>query len=232
MSQTAAFSNKTADRASPYVGRLADRLISSVNRNGVIIDNNSHALIEELFGFATEAEKQLLDQENMISRLEELCATDVLTGLTNRRGLDKFLEKAISRARRFGQHGIIGFFDLDGFKHINDGLGHGAGDAVLKHVASVLNKNIRGCDLAARYGGDEFVVVLDGTDLEFGKERLKRVQKIINDTPFSHDGMAITLHTSLGISTFGANSIFEDILATADRQMYLQKQTNSKVSRH
>ena len=91
-----------------------------------------------------------------------LVVTDSLTGLANRRQLRDNLDRAIALGRRTGDPVAVLLIDLDGFKEINDELGHAAGDAVLVHFASVLSRQVRGTDTAARLGGDEFAVVLTG----------------------------------------------------------------------
>lgn len=228
MTRSAILAEKLSKDYSPYVGRLAERLVNSSKRGKDIINDNSWNLIEEIFSFAVEAERQLVEQEDKISLLEELSSTDDLTGLANRRGLLDFLESSISRARRHGRRGIIGFFDLDWFKDINDTLSHQAGDEVLKHVANALSQNIRRCDLAARLGGDEFIVVLDGSEPDLGSERLKFIQNIINSSSLNYKGMPIPINISLGFSYFSASSDPLKSLNEADKSMYEQKQHSEK----
>ena len=232
MTHSAILAEKLTQNYSPYVARLAERLVNNSKKNDDVIDESSWSLIEEIFGFAIEAEKQLVDQEEKITFLEGLSSTDDLTGLANRRGLLEFLEDSIARSRRHGRRGIVGFFDLDWFKDINDTLGHQAGDDVLKHVANVLSANIRRCDMAARPGGDEFVVVLDGSELDLGTDRLKTIQKIINTTPFHNKGLPIDLNISLGFSYFSASSNPAAVLDEADKGMYNQKLSSTKKTAH
>lgn len=232
MTRSALLAEKLADNYSPYVGRLAERLVNCSQNNEDVINEGSWDLIEEIFGFAIEAERQLVEQEDKITFLEGLSSTDDLTGLANRRGLLEFLEDSISRSRRHARRGIVGFFDLDWFKDINDTLGHQAGDEVLIHVSNVLKQNIRRCDLASRLGGDEFVVVLDGSEIELGTERLKFIQNIINTATFNFKGMPIQLNISLGFSYFSASSVALTVLDEADNAMYGQKQRPPKKNAH
>lgn len=232
MTRAAFLADKLSDNHSPYVGRLAERLVNTSQRHKDLINDNSWELIQEVFGFAVEAERQLVDQEEKINYLESLSSTDDLTGLANRRGLLSFLSESIARARRHGRRGIVGFFDMDWFKDINDTLGHKAGDDVLKHVASVLSENIRRCDLASRPSGDEFVVVLDGSELELGADRLKIIQDVINNSPFKYKDMPVPLNISLGLSYFSASSDPLVVLDEADRSMYTQKQSSGKKTAH
>lgn len=232
MTRAALLAEKMLENNSPYVARLAERLVNTSQRNSDIINADSWELIQEIFGFAVEAERQLVDQEEKINYLESLSSTDDLTGLANRRGLLQFLGESISRARRHGRRGIIGFFDMDWFKDINDTMGHKTGDDVLKHVANVLKENIRRCDLAARPSGDEFIVVLDGSELDLGTERLKNIQSIINNAPFKHKDLPVPINISLGFSYFSASSDPLEVLDEADRSMYTQKQGNGKKTAH
>ena len=230
MNLNTAIADKLTKGHSPYVARLADRFAKSADTGVMEINDLSWHLIEEVFGFAAEAEAQLMEQEERIDHLEELCTTDELTRLSNRRGLEAFLDKAISRARRHGNRGIVGFFDLDWFKDINDRLGHKAGDLALAHVGGILAENIRGCDLAARSGGDEFVVVLDSAVPDMGIKRLETIASLINKTVFKYEGVPVRIHVSLGIATFSASSKPADVLAEADQAMYANKDGRKKNS--
>lgn len=207
----------------PTVDRLTHRLLLSAGRAGAEFDGESWALIEEVLALAAEAEQQITQQKKRIHHLESLSMTDELTGLPNLRGLKRFLTSAIANARRYDEYGVIGYIDLDGFKTINDEFGHAAGDRVLCHVANILKAKIRITDLAARIGGDEFVVALSRADWGNGAARLVDFQRAINADPVEIYGRRIAVRASLGLSPFGPSSSAKRILDYADEAMYADK---------
>ncbi|MEI6776345.1 MAG: GGDEF domain-containing protein [Chloroflexales bacterium] len=152
-------------------------------------------------------------------RLRELSVRDHLTNLFNFRYLEEMLEAEIQRAIR-QQHslGII-VLDVDHFKHINDALGHAAGDTVLRELGTFLTRNIRQSDIACRYGGDEFVILLPDTSQDAIKERAEQIRDGVRNLQLP---MPITI--SLGVATFphdGATG--EEIFKSADSALYRAK---------
>lgn len=211
----------------PEVNRLAHRLLLSAGREGAEFDGESWALIEEVLAFAAEAEQRITLQQNRILHLESLSITDELTGLANLRGLKRLLKNAIASARRHEEYGVIGYIDLDGFKAINDEFGHAAGDAILRHVAKILQSKIRVSDLAARIGGDEFAVVLDRAGWGRGARRLVDIQQAINDMPVEIGGTRVAVRASMGLAPFGPTTSIKQVLAQADEAMFADKRARS-----
>ena len=157
-------------------------------------------------------------------QLERLAMTDSLTGLANRLELQLALRHALSRAQRFGRHGAVVFVDLDGLKGINDRLGHEAGDELLRAQAERLRKLTRGIDVAARFGGDEFVVLLTEYDDPKGAEIFSR--KVISAlrAPIAARGESLAASASVGFAEFPLVSRDADaLLARADEAMYAAK---------
>jgi diguanylate cyclase (GGDEF)-like protein len=148
---------------------------------------------------------------------------DPLTGLPNRLALRERLGTAIERARRTRRPGAVLFCDLDGFKDVNDLLGHQAGDEVLTEVAHRLAAEIRAGDTVARLGGDEFIVLAeDITSVEVGvlAERIQRAVAV----PVSHDGHAVRVTVSIGIAELDDESAtVERVIGQADAAMYRAK---------
>ena len=103
--------------------------------------------------------------EQRLAYLETMVSSDELTGLLNRRGLMGAFARANASAKRGGSGGVIVVCDLDGFKKVNDQQGHAQGDEVLRQIGSILRRKIRKMDAAARFGGDEFALMLDGASL-------------------------------------------------------------------
>jgi diguanylate cyclase (GGDEF)-like protein/PAS domain S-box-containing protein len=155
--------------------------------------------------------------------------TDPLTGLANRRALERTLESALARAAARGRSTAVLVLDLDGFKAVNDSLGHAAGDAALREVARRLRRCVRERDLVARLGGDEFVVLLTDVGGSSGAavEACERVEAALSG-PIALDAGEAALSAAIGVATFpddGADAA--TLLAHADRAMYAAKAARS-----
>ncbi|MBV1856677.1 GGDEF domain-containing protein [Catellatospora tritici] len=134
--------------------------------------------------------------------LIDLATTDTLTGLPNRRALRASLGRNLDQARRADTALALIILDLDRFKKINDEHGHLAGDAVLRQVAQVLQREIRPTDLAARLGGEEFAVVLPDTDRDTAVAIAERLRAAVASTPAAHQGEVLTVTTSAGVVAY------------------------------
>jgi diguanylate cyclase (GGDEF)-like protein/PAS domain S-box-containing protein len=157
-------------------------------------------------------------------QLEHLAQHDTLTGLPNRHTFNDAIATALARARRTGTQVALLFLDVDGFKRINDTLGHAAGDDVLREFAQRLSGAVRRTDLVARLAGDEFVVILEGIH---AREECRFVaRKIIAAirAPFHAGDSAISVTTSIGIALGdGETSTAESLLKRADSALYAAK---------
>jgi diguanylate cyclase (GGDEF)-like protein len=147
---------------------------------------------------------------------------DPLTGLQNRKGLDT----ALARAAAAQGQGALVYADLDRFKSLNDTLGHPAGDAALVHFARILREQIRGGDVAARAGGEEFVVWLPDTGLDTGVRIAERIRVKLGTTPWAWQGRSWPLSASFGVSACPETSPTLDALyAQADAALYVAKRS-------
>lgn len=156
-------------------------------------------------------------------RLAYLSAHDPVTGLANRTALSEALERAVAAAQR-GTPASVVFLDLDGFKLVNDTLGHAAGDELLRHVARRLRATLRGSDLLARFGGDEFVVLLPGTTPQQAAAVADRLRAAVAACQVGAGGRAVGLDASAGIVGVDGSLPPAAILSRADAAMYAAKQ--------
>lgn len=158
----------------------------------------------------------------------ELAVTDGLTGLHNRRYLDNHMKLLIDRATARGRPLSVCITDIDRFKLVNDTYGHDAGDAVLREFASRVRSAVRGADLACRYGGEEFVLVMPDTPGEMAASVAERLRRIIEQEPFRIPGMDVFLSitASLGIaSALPEGDSPEALLKRADTALYEAKRS-------
>ena len=157
--------------------------------------------------------------------LRKCSDTDQLTGLFNRRRLDRELNINFDKFQNQSIPSSILMFDLDHLKVINDTLGHHAGDNVISAAADVCRSELRNTDVACRYGGDEFVVVLPNTNLEHAVRFANRFREHINTALSSYSNNGLSLSASIGVATALASDICrEQVLKRADQALYTAKE--------
>lgn len=157
--------------------------------------------------------------------LAKLAVTDTLTGLPNRRWLDDYLPGALARARSARKRVALLFIDLDNFKHINDTLGHAAGDELLRAAAICLKAAVRGSDHVVRIGGDEFTVVIENLERDADAELIASqvVKAFAQSTEFAR-WAAADVKASVGIALYPTHAVdAEQLLRHADEAMYAAK---------
>ena len=233
--------NNRTESATPGV-REDHRLVESVYRivNALRADPRfaaeplspaARAAVEEALVAAHAAERLLAEFARRTERLESLALTDPLTGLLNRRGFDREMERALATARRHRDVGVLIYIDLDGFKSINDTLGHAAGDEVLKRVAQILSENVREADRIARLGGDEFIVLLTRTEREGGLGRAELLDSLLNSALVGWDGRMIPVRASFGFQVYDGDNDSGGLLELADEAMYSVKKVRGELER-
>lgn len=150
-----------------------------------------------------------------LAKIEELAITDELTGLSNRRHLLNILEQQQAIANREGSPFVLAFIDLDKFKLINDQYGHGIGDEVLRSFSELLQDSVREVDLVSRYGGEEFVLLLNGVGIETASIVVERIRQAVELLTFSQPDLKMTI--SVGITEYHAPESITDVLERADK---------------
>jgi two-component system cell cycle response regulator len=156
----------------------------------------------------------------------EMAITDQLTGLHNRRYMSRHLDTLISGANKTGKPIAFLIFDIDHFKRVNDTHGHDIGDEVLREFAGRIAANVRGIDLACRYGGEEFVVVMPDTDMDFACSVAERLRKSVESTPFAISRAPDTLSITISIGIAGSSGTADSaaaLLHRADKALYRAK---------
>ena len=163
--------------------------------------------------------------EGMLTRTERLAMTDALTGIYNRRRFGEMLRREWATARRYKHPLSLLLFDVDHFKAVNDGDGHVAGDEVLKNVATLISSSIREVDVCARYGGDEFVLVLPHTPSENATTVADRVREKLSKLRQTWTGAARNISLSVGVASSDDGTLAnpDELLEAADRALYEAK---------
>lgn len=168
--------------------------------------------------------------EGMRRELQRLSVTDALTGAVNRRGLLDGLQQQVDRARRSSRPLSVVMFDLDHFKRVNDELGHLAGDRALRGFAELVRSGLRSSDLLGRYGGEEFVLVLQDTNLADAHRIAERARAAVAQ---AHQAGQLPVTVSAGVACSSEDGIGADVqalLAAVDRRLYLAKRVRNQVS--
>ena len=166
---------------------------------------------------------ELVQARARVVELESRIDEDPLTGLLNRRGFERALERALAYVRRYGATAVLLFLDLDGFKAVNDRHGHAAGDWGLGRVARLITGSVRASDVVARIGGDEIVVLLWNLRADQAESKARAIEELIAASPFEYEGKRFKLGLSAGFAVLTQDDTVEAALARADRAMYARK---------
>ena len=172
-----------------------------------------------------DAEQRIHTLEAKLQHLSELVREDQLTGSLNRRGLDDVFERETARADRRGTPLCIAILDLDDFKKLNDTYGHIAGDAALKHLVKIVKDTLRSMDVIARFGGEEFLILMPETTVEAAASTMTRLQRELTKHFFLHDNEKVLITFSAGVALRRANEEQTELVKRADKAMYTAKQT-------
>ncbi len=199
-------------------------------------------LCEELLGVINFSRKNPFSQDEIATMETLLCQLiyplrnailyqkaikaahmDPLTGANNRAALDKTLQREIELAHRHRLPLSLVLLDLDKFKLVNDNYGHSAGDYILKTLVTCINETVRGSDILFRYGGEEFVLILSGTDIRGAQRIAERLRFAIETYPFVYDRQEIAMTASFGIASLKNRDDAEQLFNKADSALYQAK---------
>jgi diguanylate cyclase (GGDEF)-like protein len=200
--------------------RAGDTNFGSIVLSGDAFDEERTLTAVSLAGHAVVA----LENARLHRIVEHQALVDGLTGLANRRQAQAALESEVARAERFGGSVALVLCDLDNFKTVNDRFGHLSGDDVLRELAGVLRESVRAVDIAARWGGEEFALLLPGTDATGALQVAERARAALERrTILSQDGQPIHVTASFGVASAPDHGRGDELLLAADAALYEAK---------
>jgi diguanylate cyclase len=206
-------------------GRL-DGLLSTMDEYQRQRGDVDQALTERLHTLVERVASMELEAKGFRDHLEEQrqkALTDPLTGLPNRAAWDERMELEMARWQRYGGDLLVGMVDIDHFKRINDNYGHLAGDKVLKIIADELSKRLRKTDFMARFGGEEFSLLIPSTPLAGAEQLLETLRAAIEACPFHFKGERVSITLSAGVSAFAGGERADVVFERADQALYRAK---------
>lgn len=229
---TGRFNDKVSDYAdviekADSIESLADVVRGLVGDTRAVHDvvSSARQRMADEHARASALEGQVRTLETELRRLSDEVSTDMLTQIANRRGLMQSFEAERARIDRGGPVFAVGLIDIDNFKKLNDTLGHAAGDVALKSLAARVKEWLRPVDHVARFGGEEFVVLLTSTPVDEAQQVLTRLQRQLTASLFMHDGREVFVTFSAGVTAYRPGEALELALERADEALYEAKRT-------
>lgn len=220
----AGFARFCQSGSGPVVGRTTE--ITALRRDGQEFPIELSASVLHLEGrlHALGIVRDISERKRMEDELRQLAATDPLTGVANRRRLLERMEVEWDRFKRFGVPTAVLMVDIDHFKKVNDTYGHAIGDVVLRHFTTLAGQCLRHIDLLGRLGGEEFCIILPGTDSVVARQVAERCRHLLASTPAQTDKGPIPFTVSMGISEYDKSDVsVESSLGRADISLYRAK---------
>ena len=178
--------------------------------------------IQEFSRFRVDKHNKILTE-----KLEQVARTDELSGLLNRRGAEEALKREFKRGRRSNRFASLVLVDIDHFKNINDNYGHDAGDFTIQSVAQCLLSVVRDNDYVARWGGEEFLLILTESHADCGYHVAERLRQSVADLDIGYNTKKISITISLGVACFDRDDDIEAVLKKTDIALY-QSKTNGR----
>ncbi|MBI9050706.1 MAG: GGDEF domain-containing protein [Anaerolineaceae bacterium] len=196
-------------------------LLSVQAKNSNQFTTYHQTVLELIAPYAASA----LENASLFSKIETLAITDELSGVYNRHHFNRTLKHEFERNQRYHRSLSLIIMDIDNFKEINDQYGHICGDAVINQYGTLFKANVRKSDIIARFGGDEFVVIMPETTAEQAKIVAEKFKSLSNDYQFEFQGKEIQITVSIGLAEVDQTSDLkpEDLIHKADFAMYQAK---------
>jgi diguanylate cyclase len=207
------------------IGEL-NKILDDVMRETKIAQNEALRSRDQMISArqeVQEAEARIHQLETKLEEMSELVREDQLTGSLNRRGLDDVFERELARAERRNSPLCIAMLDLDDFKRLNDTHGHTAGDEALIHLVRVIKDTLRTMDVIARFGGEEFLIVLPDTSMEDAMQTVTRVQRELTKRIFMHNNERLLITFSAGVALRNGTEDQLSMIKRADEALYKAK---------
>ncbi|HEY4133818.1 MAG TPA: GGDEF domain-containing protein [Alphaproteobacteria bacterium] len=227
MSRTSSAAKRSAAVESSDDAAPVDRPNDVISIMGIPEAELTPKVRTAIMGLLQEVDRlrqELEDGKKRVAFLEKLADQDTMVPIANRRAFVRELSRMIAFAERYGTPSSVLFFDINGMKVINDNLGHAAGDAAIRHVATVLTGNVRESDVVGRLGGDEFGVLLANAPMQAAVDKANSLASKIETVPFEWEGRHVPLRVAHGAHSFSGGEDPAKALDAADKAMYERKQ--------
>lgn len=189
------------------------------------------AALQTLITELDDLKREVARLKAQLAEAEEMADQDPLTPVKNRRAFVREVGRAANFLRRYGGSASVVYFDLDGFKSVNDRFGHAAGDAALRTVAERLSANVRESDVVGRMGGDEFAVVLTQADRRTAEAKAEALAAVIERDPVECGEWSVPLHVSYGVREIDPDADPELVISEADAVMFVSKRSRQADAR-
>ncbi|MFA7268873.1 MAG: diguanylate cyclase [Sterolibacterium sp.] len=207
------------------ITQLSDVLAEVMQETRTIQTNaqRSRDELREMRRRVEETEKEVDRLQGELAQASDMVRQDPLTGALNRKGMNEALEREVARVKRHQSILCLAMLDIDNFKKLNDTYGHHVGDAALVHLANVIRETLRPQDTLARFGGEEFIILLPETPLEEGVTAITRLQRELTRKFFMNKNEKLLITFSAGVAEMGGDEQVTLALKRADNAMYLAK---------
>lgn len=193
-----------------------ERLLEKIHKMTIEL-KSYHERLQQMLA---ELEMENTERKHAVEELERLSETDPLTSVYNRRKFNDILASEVERSKRYSTGLSIIMCDIDHFKKINDQFGHDVGDNALKVFSSTINNNIREVDMFARWGGEEFMILMPNTNAEVAKAVAEKLRQIVEDTEIKKVN---TFTASFGVADLNQEDTAESLLKRVDEALYKAK---------